>query len=413
MSVEGYRGDTPPRIKVIFLSKPDGKTEKTMKQIINAKIVTRDGVLEDKALLFDEKIVGFSDTPTESVETVDAEGLYLIPGLIDLHIHGCCGVGASDGSVASIRTMAEGLLKNGVTAFLPTTMTLSYEQLEKSFDAVRAVMYEGGTANKKNADVLGIHAEGPFVNEKKKGAQNPKYIKKLDADFVLKHKDVIKLLTVAPETDEDFEGIKRLKAETDIVLSMGHTDADYETAKASLKAGISHATHLFNAMTPITHREPGAAGAALFSPEVSCELICDGFHINSALFEPVYRLKGEKLNLITDSIACAGMPDGEYMLGGLKHIKKGIECRLPDGTIAGSVLTLNEAVRNLHKAGVPLHEAVNAASLYPAMTLGIENERGEIKKDLLADFSLCDGEFNIKKVFKRGRATARRGNGDM
>ena len=373
-----------------------------MKQIINAKIVTVSGVSEGKTLLFSEKIAGILDTPEKDVEAVDAEGLYLIPGLIDLHIHGCCGAGASDGSVGSIRTMAEGIIKSGVTAFLPTTMTLSYEQLERSFDAVREVMYGGGTDNEGSADVLGVHAEGPFVSEKKKGAQNPRYIKKLDTEFVLRHKDVIKIITLSPETDDCFEGIKRLKAETDIVLSMGHTDACYETAKASVKAGISHATHLFNAMTPINHRDPGAAGAALFSPEVSCELICDGFHIHPALFYPVYKLKGEKLSLITDSLACAGMPDGEYMLGGLLHIKKGIECRLSDGTIAGSVLRLNEAVRNLHRAGVPLHEAVNAASLYPAMTLGIENERGEIREGLLADFSLCDGEFNIKKVFKRG-----------
>ena len=373
-----------------------------MKQIINSKIVTENGVLENKALLFDEKIIGISDTLAEEIETVDAEGLYLIPGLIDLHIHGCSGAGASDGSVKSIRTMAEGVIKNGVTAFLPTTMTLSYGQLEKAFDAVREVMYKNGTEVESAADVLGVHAEGPFVNVKKKGAQNEKYIKRLDTEFVLKHKDVIKLLTLSPETDDGFEGIKRLKAEMGIVLSMGHTDADYNTASQSVEAGVSHATHLFNAMTPINHRDPGAAGAALFSPKVSCELICDGFHIHPALFEPVYKLKQEKLCLITDSLACAGMPDGEYMLGGLLHIKKGVECRLPDGTIAGSVLRLNEAVRNLHRQGVPLYKAVNAASLCPATVLGIENERGRIKEGLLADFSLCDGEFNIKKVFKRG-----------
>ena len=378
-----------------------------MKQIINAKIVTRDKVLENKTLLFDEKILGIIDSPREGVETVDAEGLFLIPGLIDLHIHGCCGADASDGSVNSIRTMAQGVIKNGVTAFLPTTMTLSYEQLEKSFDAARKVMCGAEETTDVAADVLGVHAEGPFVSEKKKGAQNPAYIKKLDTDFVIKHKDVIRLLTVAPETDEGFEGIKRLKAETDIVLSMGHTDSDYETAIASASAGISHATHLFNAMTPITHREPGAAGAALFSSDVSCELICDGFHIHPALFEPVYRLKGAKLNLITDSLACAGLPDGEYTLGGLRHIKNGIECRLPDGTIAGSVLTLNKAIRNVNKAGVPLCEAVNAASLYPAMTLGIENERGEIREGLLADFSLCDADINIISVFKRGRTAGK------
>ena len=369
-----------------------------MKQIVNARIVTRDSVLEGRTLLFDEKIVALLDSPRDGVETVDAEGKYLIPGLIDLHIHGCYGAGASDGSEESIRIMSEGLIKNGVTAFLPTTMTLSYEQLERSFDAVRSFMKKEICG----AEVLGVHAEGPFVNAKRKGAQNGDYIKKLDVDFVLRHKDVLKMLTVSPETDDGFEGIKKVRSETDIVLSIGHTDADYETASASVKAGITHATHLFNAMTPITHREPGAAGAALFSPDVSCELICDGFHIHPALFEPVYRLKGKKLNLITDSLTCAGMPDGEYVLGELLHIKKGIECRLSDGTIAGSVLKLNEAVRNLHKAGVPLCGAVNAASLYPAMTLGIENERGEIREGLKADLCLVDEDMNIFAVYKAG-----------
>ena len=369
-----------------------------MKQIINAKIVTKDAVIENKALLFEEKIVGFFDVPQDGVETIDAEGLYLIPGLIDLHIHGYNGADASDGNAESLRTMAKGLIKNGVLGFLPTTGTLPYEQLEKAFDAARSLKKEDNCG----AEVLGVHAEGPFLNEKKKGAQNERYIKKLDVDFVLKHKDIIKILTVAPEKDEGFEGIKRIKAETDIVLSIGHTAADFETANASVSVGISHATHLFNAMTPITHREPGAAGAAMFSSDVSCELICDGFHVHPALFESVYKIKREKLNLITDSLRCAGLPDGSYESIGHTVSKRGIECRLPDGTIAGSVLRLNEAVRNLNKTGVPLNEAVNAASLYPAMTLGCENERGEIREGLYADFSLCDGEINIKSVFKRG-----------
>ena len=155
-------------------------------------------------------------------------------------------------------------------------------------------------------------------------------------------------------------------------------------------------------MTPITHRAPGAAGAALFSDKVSCELICDGFHVNPALFNPVFKLKGKKLNLITDCIRAGGLADGEYDLGGQNVTVKGIQCRLADGTIAGSVLTLNKAVYNISKQGVPLHEAVNAASLYPAMTLGIENERGAIAVGLKADMVICDKEMNVTRVIRNG-----------
>lgn len=373
-----------------------------MKQIINARIVTESAVLENKTLLFSDRIEEISDSVKTGVETVDAEGLYLIPGLIDLHIHGYNGADASDGTEASLEKMAEGIIKNGVTAFLPTTMTVSYAELDAAFCAARSVMKRKREGASLGAEVLGVHAEGPFISKKKKGAQNEANIKAPDADFVIKYGDVIRLMTVAPETDEDFAEIKRIKRETGVVLSIGHTAADYEAALASVKAGVTHATHLFNAMTPITHREPGAAGAALFSPEVSCELICDTFHIHKALFEPVYRLKGDRLNLITDSLSCAGLADGAYRSGGLTVYKKGIECRLADGTIAGSVLKLNEAVRNLCLSGVPLPKAVSAASLYPAKTLGIDGERGEIREGLYADFSLCDGDINIKKVFVRG-----------
>ncbi len=371
-----------------------------MKQIINAKIVIKDGVIEGKTLLFSEKIEDIIDNPREDTETVDADGLYLIPGFIDLHIHGYGGADASDGTEESLDIMSKGIIKNGVTAFLPTTMTLSYPELYTAFDAIRHYMK---IPAKDGAEVLGAHAEGPFISEKRKGAQDPVNIKKIDPDFVIGNSDVIKIITLAPEEDDDFAGIIKIKKETGTVLSIGHTNADFNTAVRSFKAGITHATHLFNAMTPITHREPGASGASLFSENVSCELICDTFHVHPALFPAVHKIKGCKLNLITDSLRCAGLPDGNYESGGLSVSKKGIECRLSDGTIAGSVLKLNEAVRNLNKAGIPLYEAVNCASLYPAMTLGVDGIRGQIKKGLLADFSLCDGQLNVNSVYKRGK----------
>ena len=374
-----------------------------MKQILNAKIVTSNGIVEGKALVFGERIEAIDDAPRLDVESIDAEGNYVIPGLIDLHIHGYTGYDAIDGTAEAIEKMAEGILANGVTAFLPTTLTVGYDTLETAFDRTREVQKRQITDiqyAKTHATVLGMHAEGPYVSVKKKGAQNEAYIKKPDFDFVKKHSDVIKLITVAPETDEDLKTIKKIATETDIVVSAGHTDADYDTMERAIEAGITHGTHLFNAMSSFSHRAPGGTGALLFSDKVSCELICDGVHVHSAWFKPVFELKKRKLNLITDCLRACGLPDGKYELGGQIFDLKGVECRLSDGTIAGSVIKLNQSVYNLYKSGVPLHEAVNCASLYPAETLGIENERGEIKVGLIADLVICDSELNVKTVLK-------------
>ncbi len=370
-----------------------------MKQIINARIVTPEGVAEGKTLIFDEKIIGITDEQKADIETIDANGNFVIPGLIDLHIHGYLGADASDGDEYGLRKMSSGIFKNGVTAYLPTTMTLPYDMLDSAFDSIRSVRSDRHSGE---SEILGAHAEGPFINPDKKGAMKADYIKTPDSDYVLKNKDVIKLITIAPETDSDFTEIRRITEGSDVVVSMGHTSADYATAKAGFAAGATHATHLFNAMSSITHREPGAAGAALFSPEVSCELICDTFHVHPALFEPVWRLKGCKFNIISDCMRAGGMPDGEYDLGGQQVTVSGIKCLLPSGTIAGSVLKMNEAVRNVRDAGVPFAEAVNGATLYPAMALGLENERGAIRVGLMADLCICDGDINIISVFKEG-----------
>jgi N-acetylglucosamine-6-phosphate deacetylase len=239
-----------------------------------------------------------------------------------------------------------------------------------------------------------------FISFAKKGAQNGDYIRPLDADFVIKHSDIMRLVTVAPELDAGFENIKKIKKETDVVVSIGHTDADYDTVMGAIEAGATHGTHLFNAMSVATHRAPNTAGALLFSDKVSCELICDGVHVHPAWFKPVHRLKGGKLCLITDCLRAAGLPDGQYELGGQVFNLRGIECRLPDGTISGSVITLNKAVYNLYKSGVPFHEAVSCASLNPAKTLGIENERGQIKVGCLAHLVIVNEKLDVIKVIK-------------
>ena len=212
------------------------------------------------------------------------------------------------------------------------------------------------------------------------------------------------MISLAPEEDDaDFSAIREITADTDVVVSMGHTSANYETAMASTKAGVAHATHLFNAMTPLTHRGPGVVGAALNS-DVSCELIVDTYHVSAALFDTVYKLKGRKLCFITDCLPAGGLPEGEYTLGGAKIIYRDNLCKLEDGTIAGSVLKLNRGVWNVYaNSQIPLHECVNCASLNPATTLGIADKKGSIKEGKDADLVILDGEFNVRKTIIGGR----------
>jgi N-acetylglucosamine-6-phosphate deacetylase len=202
--------------------------------------------------------------------------------------------------------------------------------------------------------------------------------------------------------DENFKEISKMRKETDVVVSMGHTDADYDTAMASTNVGVRHATHLFNAMSPLAHRNPGVVGAALNS-DVTVELIVDTFHVNPALYNMVYKLKGDKLCFITDCLPAGGLPEGEYTLGGQKFVSKGIECRLPDGTIAGSILALNKGVWNVFtNSDIPLYECVNCASLNPANAIGIGDKKGSLEVGKDADIIITDCEFNVEKTIIGG-----------
>ena len=378
-----------------------------MLAIKNGKTILEDGVVLGKAVLINDKIVDVVDESAipKDAEIIDAEGGYIAPGLIELHIHGYLGKDVCDASEESIRIISKGLLENGVTGYLPTTMTVDMEVIKGAIESCRALMAESRTPEFDGTVILGVHAEGPFISESKKGAQDPRYILKPDADFVKANADVIRVITLAPEEDDaDFSAIKRITTETDVVVSMGHTSADYDTAMAGVKAGVRHATHLFNAMTPLTHRGPGVVGAALNSEEVSTELIVDTHHVNKALFDTVYKLKGRKLVFITDCLPAGGLPEGEYTLGGAKIIYKNDLCRLEDGTIAGSVLKLNKGVWNVYtNSKIPLHECVNCASLNPATTLGIADKKGSIKAGKDADLVILDNEFNVKKTIIGGK----------
>lgn len=372
-----------------------------MKAIVNGKIILPDSIVEGRALLFDEKIIGLSETVPQGAEIIDAKGRYVAPGLVDIHIHGYLGEDTSDGSVEGIRKIAEGIVKNGVTAWLPTTMTVSYDELHRAFDAVRTLMDKKN--NPKGAQVMGVHAEGPFINPSKKGAQAVEYIRPADAPFLIENSDVIRIATIAPEMPGALDCIREVTEKTGILMSMGHTAANYETAKAGIEAGIRHATHLFNAMTPLNHRDPGVVGASLADDRVSTELIADTFHISPDLFGLVAKVKGDNLILITDCTRAGGLEDGEYTLGGQPFFLKGIECRLADGTIAGSVLKLNNAVRNMREhTNLPLEQIVRMASINAAKCIGLDKTKGSLEAGKDADIILADENFAVSETIIAG-----------
>lgn len=374
-----------------------------MNAIVGGKLILQDRVVEGCALLYSDVIEGIvpeSQVP-QNATIIDAQGGYVAPGLIDLHIHGYLGKDVCDGSEESIRAIAKGLLANGVTGFLPTTMTVDMAVIKKALEVLRAKKEESKAWN--GSEILGCHAEGPFISAAKKGAQDPSHILKPDAAFVKEYADIIKIITLAPEEDtEDFAAIREIAAETDVVISMGHTSADYETAVKSVESGVRHATHLFNAMTPLTHRAPGVVGAAL-TTDVTCELIVDTFHVSPTLYDMLWKLKGRKLCFITDCLPAGGLPFGEYTLGGAKIIYNDIVCRLEDGTVAGSVLPLNKGVWNVYRnSSIPLHECVNCASLNPATAIGLQGKKGSLEKGKDADIIICDSEFNVQKTIIGG-----------
>ncbi len=374
-----------------------------MKAIINGKIILKDRILEGFSILYSDVIEGIlpADKLPADAEIIDAKGGYVAPGLIDLHIHGYLGKDVCDGEAESIRTIAGGIVKNGVTGFLPTTMTVDMKVIRKALEICRTLKDESKSWN--GSTILGCHAEGPFISESKKGAQDAKYILKPDAKFVKEYADIIKIITLAPETDtEDFSAIREITRDTDVVISMGHTSSDYDTAVRSTEAGVKHVTHLFNAMTPMAHRAPGVVTAA-FNTDVTCELIVDTFHVNPCFYDLLYKIKGRKLCFITDCLPAGGLPEGQYTLGGTAFSSKGIECRLLAGTIAGSILKHNKGVWNVYtNTDLPLWYCVNCASLNPANAIGMGDTKGSLDIGKDADIIITDNEFNVEKTIIGG-----------
>ncbi len=365
-----------------------------MKAIKNVKIVRGGKILPQSVLLYDEKIRGFADAIPAGLEQVtDGGGLYLSAGFIDQHIHGYLG---EDTMTHSPEAMAKALPENGVTAFLPTTMTMAPETIAEAMERVRSAM-----GKKLGARVLGCHMEGPFIHPDKKGAQDAKYILHPTMEMVEPFKDVIKVVTYAPERDDAGDFALKLRA-LGIVPSVGHTNATYADASYAYQHGALSTTHFFNTMPPLHHREPGVIGAALES-DAYIEVIADTIHVHPHLFPILAKLKMDRLCLVTDCMEAGGLPDGRYALGGQPVDVKEKQARLLDGTLAGSVLRLNEGVRNMAKfGGVSLPEALKMATENPARLLNVADQMGTLQEGTLADFILLDEECNVRATFVGG-----------
>lgn len=375
-----------------------------MKGIINGKIITDKVVLEDKVLVYDKKIAAMIDKNQvdldKDIEIIDAKGHYISPGLIDIHIHGIEGYDVMDGTIESLQNISQSLLKNGVTSFLPTTMTMDKQYIYRALDVIKKLK----SVPQLGAKILGAHLEGPFINRKYKGAQNEEFIVTPSYEFIEKYIDIIKILTLAPEMDQNNEFIDKMKQHQDVVLSIGHSNANYEQAMTAIENGFRHAAHTFNAMRPFHHREPGVVGA-IFNSDVSCELIADKIHVHPAHYQLLTNIKGlSKVVLITDSIRAACMKEGQYDLGGqMINVCNG-SARLQDGTLAGSVLTLNKALKNvLENTNLSICEVVQLASLNPAKVIGVSNHKGSIKIGKDADIIIFDEYFNIYNTIVQGK----------
>lgn len=316
---------------------------------------------------------------------IDAKGNRVIPGLIDVHTHGCAGHDTMDADFAPLCAF---YADHGTTSVLPTTMTMGYDDLMRVTKAPQ---------NVKGANILGLHFEGPYISEKHKGAQNPAYIKNPDIEGFAKF-DGVKMITLAPELDGAMEFIKAVTH--DCVVALGHTDCDFETALAAFDAGANCLTHTYNAMPPLHHRNSGPIGAAIMR-DVYPQLICDGFHVSQPVMLATYRIFGaDRVVMISDSLACAGLPNGKYTSGGLDVILSDDVARLCDGTVAGSRLMLWDCVKKAVEFGIPFDDAVKSATATPAKLLGVN--KGYVKEGYDADLLIINENTEIETVIIGG-----------
>lgn len=373
-----------------------------MKGFKNTWIVTEKG-LEKTSLTYDEKFVtigkneeGLQELPEEYV---------VVPGFIDEHVHGAAGSDAMDGTMEDLGKIANALASEGTTAFLATTMTQSPENITKALKAVKAYRE---LSPESGAEILGVHLEGPFISKDFVGAQPIEYLAKPSVEVFKKYQDAsgdcVRIVTLAPEVEGSTELIKYLVSQN-IVASIGHTNATYVDVKKAVEVGATNLTHTYNAMKPLHHREVGTVGSGFLFDELNCECICDGIHVSGPAIQLLHKNKpADKMTLITDAMRAKHMPDGVSELGGQVVIVKNGEARLENGTLAGSVLKMNNAVKNVMKfLNLPLEEVVKLASQNPAKNIGVFDQMGSIKEGKRADFVILDKDLNVVQTVRNGK----------
>ena len=373
--------------------------------IRNAKVFSDGCRFVEKDLVIRDGRVVFGAAPLPEEEVLDAQGAYALPGLVDIHFHGAVGHDFCDADEAGLQAIADFEASKGVLAICPATMTFDEEILNGIMDVAAA------HKNERGADLVGINMEGPYISPNKGGAQNPKYVMGADAGMFRRLQErsggLIKLVDIAPEVEGNLDFIRDCHNETRI--SIAHTCADYDTAKAAFAAGASHMTHLYNAMPGITHRDPGPIIAAL-EEGAEVELITDGVHIHPAMVRFTFNTFGDDhVILIADSMMACGLPDGEYSLGGQAVTVRGPRATLtePPGTIAGSATCLYDCMKHaVLDMGVPLASAVRAASLNPARSIGIDADYGSLEAGRWGNVILADEQLNILKVIRKGEVLA-------
>lgn len=372
--------------------------------ITGGKVITGEEILQGKSVIIHEgKIADITSHIPGGIGTIDAEGCFVSPGFMDIHIHGIGGHDTMDGSYETIDSMSKHLASHGVTSFLPTTVTDDIEVTKKAVHSVKESMIKGVSGAKP----LGVHLEGPFLSVNAKGAHNEVFLKEPSIDLLSYLCDgdfsTVKRITIAPELN-NAEGFIKFIVGQGIIASLGHSDGTYEDTMRAIELGVTHSTHLYNAMKGFNHREPGVVGA-IFDSRINTEIIADGIHVHFAAIRTAIAIKGYKsCALITDALRPCCLGDGVFNFGGLEvHVIKD-EARLKNGKLAGSTLTLDKAVRNIiHNTNLCIPEAVSMASSVPARICNVDDAKGYIKAGYDADIAIFDKDINVQTTIIGGK----------
>ncbi|WP_432408110.1 N-acetylglucosamine-6-phosphate deacetylase [Wukongibacter sp. M2B1] len=378
-----------------------------MKYLIKAsEIYCEDGIRKDGSMIINNDMIEdiVFDVEEQDLEIIDCIGYKIIPGLIDLHIHGANGFDTMDSSYEVLNEISKYLSTNGVTSFLPTTVTADWDKIREAVTNVDKAMKRG----LEGASIIGSYVEGPFITEKNKGAHPAEFIRSLDYSDVDKlledSKGSIRIMTIAPEKESSIGLIKSLTSKG-VKVSIGHTNATFDETKEAIESGANIAVHVFNGMRGLHHREPGVVGAVLAIDEIYAELIADTIHVHPEVMKILVKCKGtDKVCLISDCMRAGGLDDGEYELGELEVIVKDSIPRLKNGSLAGSTLKLIDGIKNMvEKVDVSFIDAVHMASLVPAKILGIDNKLGSIKENKIANLTVINDDFQVIMTIINGK----------